>query len=62
MATIAHKENSDILCAEWLDENDADLPGLSVQQNDGNYESDTTPIITKEEFLTFPWVDDRSWH
>ena len=48
MAIIEHKENSDILCAEKLDEDDADLSGLSVQQNDGNDESDTTPIITTE--------------
>ena len=46
MAIIALKEISAILCAEWLDEIDADLSGLSVQQNDGNDESDTTPIIT----------------
>ena len=33
------------LCAEWLDGGD-DLSGLSVQQNDGNDESDTMPIVT----------------
>ena len=49
MAIIAHKEKSDILCDEWLDENDVGLSGLSVQQNDGNDESDTTPIITIED-------------
>ena len=36
MEIIAHKENSDILYAEWLDENDVDLSGLSVLQKDGN--------------------------
>ena len=48
-------ENSDILCAEWLDENDVDLSGLSVQQNDGNDESDNTRIITIKELLIFQW-------
>ena len=46
MAIIAHKENFDIFCAERLDENDVDLSGLSVQQNDGNGESDTKLILT----------------
>ena len=58
MAIIAYKENSGILCAEWLDENDVDLSGLSVQNNDGNDEFDTTPIIITE-LLIFPWEDDR---
>ena len=47
---------------EWLDEDDVDLSGLSVQQNGENDESDTTPTITTEELLTFPWEDDRSCH
>ena len=32
MAIFAHKENSNILCAEWLDENDVDLSGLSFNK------------------------------
>ena len=62
MLIIAHTKNSDILCAEWWDEGEFDLSDLSVQQNDGNYESYIMPIITTEELLTLPWEDDRSWH
>ena len=36
---------------EWLDEDDADLSGLSVQQNGENDEYDTTPIIYILYFL-----------
>ena len=66
MAIFAHKENSDILCAELLHENGVDFSGLSVQQNDGSDESDTTLIITsnsrtKSRWI-FPWEDGRSWH
>ena len=61
MAIIAHMEQSGILWAEWLDEDDVELSGLLVQQNDGNDESDTMPIVTIEEHA-FPWEDDRSWH
>ena len=46
MAIVAPKENSDILHAEWIDEDYVNLSGLSVQQNDGNDESDTNPIIS----------------
>ena len=56
MVIIAHKENSANLCDEWLDEDDVDLSGLSVQLNDGNDESDIMPII----IFDFPWEDDRS--
>ena len=42
MAVIAHKENSEILCA---DEDYVDLCDLSVQKNDGNDESDTKIIM-----------------
>ena len=31
---------------EMLDEDEADLSGLSVQQNDGNDEFDIMPIVT----------------
>ena len=58
MAIIAHKEHSDILLAEWLDEDDVDLTGLSVQRDNGNDESDTMPIVRIEEHLNFPWKDD----
>ena len=58
MEIIAHKENSAILCDKWLDEND--LSGLSVQQNDGNDESDATLITTTEELSTFSWEVNRS--
>ena len=62
MAIIEHKEHSDILSAEWLDEDDADLSDLSFQQIDGNDESITMPIVTIEEYLTFLWEDDGKWH
>ena len=55
MAIITPKENSGILCAEWLDEHYVNLSDLSVQQND---ESDTMPVVTIDEHLTFPWEDD----
>ena len=42
------------IIAERLDEDDVDLSGLLLQQNDGNDESDTKPIVTIEEHLTFP--------
>ena len=40
--------------------NDVDLPGLSVKQNNRNDESDIMPIITIEERLTFPFEDGRT--
>ena len=63
MAVIEPKGNSGIFFCEWLDEGYVDLPGLSVQQKNGNDESDPImiPIITLEELLTFPREDDRSW-
>ena len=55
MAIIAHKENVDILCDEWLNENDVELSGLSVQQKDENDESVTMPIITTFDFPVGSW-------
>ena len=52
MAIIAQKENSEIFCAESLDEDDVDLSG-HFQQNDGKDESDAMPIVTIEKHLTF---------
>ena len=46
MAIIAHKENADILSAEWLDDDDVDLSGITVLQDDGNDKSVTMLIIT----------------
>ena len=37
------------------------MSGLSVQENDGNDESNML-IVTIEELLTFPWEIGRSWH
>ena len=42
-----------------LDEDDADVSGLSVQQYDGNDEFDIMLIVTIEEHLTFP-LENRS--
>ena len=43
-----------------LDEDDADVSGLSVEQNDGNNEIDVMHILTIEEHLTFTW-ENRGW-
>ena len=59
MAIIAHTENADILSAEWLDEDDVDLSGITVPQDDGNDKSVAMPIITIEEHLASPWKDDN---
>ena len=56
LIAVLAQERSDILWAEWLDEDDVDLSGLS----DGNDESDAMPIVAIEEHLAFPWEDDRS--
>ena len=34
MAIIAHTENAHILSGEWLDEDDVDLSGITVPQDD----------------------------
>ena len=36
VAIIAHTKNADIVSAEWLDEDDVDLSGVTVPQDDGN--------------------------
>ena len=61
MAIIAHTENADILSAEWLDEDDVDLSGITVPHtnDDGNDKSVAMPIITIEEHLASPWEDDN---
>ncbi|BFZ05261.1 hypothetical protein BsWGS_08300 [Bradybaena similaris] len=53
MTIIAHGE---MLSAEWLDEDDIDLSGVSVPQE--NIESATMPIIAIEEHLASPWEDE----
>ena len=50
---------ADILSAEWLDEDDVDLSGITVPQDDGNDKSVAMPIITIEEHLASPWEDDN---
>ena len=53
MAIIAHTENADILSAEWLDEDDVDLFGITVPQDDGNDKSVAMPIITNRGTFGF---------
>ena len=55
MAIIAHGE---MLDAEWIDEDDADLSGVSVPQEIDK--SAPMPIVTTEEHLASPWEDERS--
>ena len=45
VAFIAHTENIDILIAEWLDEDDVDLSGIIVLQDDWNDKSVDMPIF-----------------
>jgi hypothetical protein len=52
MAIIAHGE---MLSAEWLDEENVDLSGVSVPQE--IIQPEPMPIITIEEHLTSPWED-----
>ena len=49
---IAHTENAETVSAEWLDEDDVDLSGITVSQ-DGNDKSVAMPVVTIEH-LTSP--------
>ena len=52
MAIIAYGE---MFSAEWLDEENVDLSGVSVPQE--SIQPEPMPIITIEEHLTSPWED-----
>ena len=58
MPIIAHTENADILSAEWLDEDDVDLSGITVP-HDGSDKSVVMPIITIAEHLASSWENDN---